>query len=377
MINEKMSNYAAQSLEELKKLIRELAVIPAPSGQEDLRAEYITKYLFDRGITDVHTDDAKNVIWSLNDTGDNDLAVLMAHTDVVFPDTTPLPLVVEEEYYRCPGITDDVTPLCVLLTAALYFAKNGLKPKTGLLIVANSCEEGLGNLKGSRKIVDTYGERIKELITFEAEGGYIVNRAVGSHRYEVTVKTEGGHSYGDFGNRNAIEYLSSMIETLYSVKVPDKPDTKTTYNVGLISGGTSVNTIAQEAKMLFEYRSDDYECLEIMKKEFSDVIGAYRAKGITVDIKLLGERPCGNTTEEKMRPLVSKAEKTIREILGKEPRYRSGSTDANYPLSKGIPAICIGGMNGPGCHTREEYLILSELEPEMRFTMDVMNTYFE
>lgn len=377
MLDEKMESYAAECISDLKKLIRELAVIPSPSHNEDLRVEYLTGFLKEHGVADVHTDEAKNVIWSINDTGTNDLVVLMAHTDVVFPDMSPLPLVADDEYYRCPGVTDDVAPLCVLLTAALYFHKNGILPKDGLLIVANSCEEGLGNLKGSRKIVDTYGGRIKELITFEAEDGYIVNRAVGSHRYEVTVKTEGGHSYGNFGNRNAIEYLASMIEALYSIKVPDKPDCKTTYNVGVISGGTSVNTIAEEARMLFEYRSDDYECLETMKKAFFDVVEEYRAKGIEVGVELLGERPCGNIAEEKLKPLVERAARSLRDICGREPSYRSGSTDANYPLSKGIPAICIGTLSGNGCHTREEYLILSELEPEIRFVMDVLNGYFQ
>ena len=376
MLNEKMEAYASECLEDLKKLIRELAVIPAPSHHEDLRVEYLTRFLKAKGAENVHVDEAKNVIWSINDTGDNDLAVMMAHTDVVFPDMTPLPLFVEDEVYRCPGITDDVSPLCVLLTSALYFLKNGLQPKQGLLIVANSCEEGLGNLKGSRCIVDTYGDRIKELITVESTPNRLTSRAVGSHRYKITVETEGGHSYSKFGNRNAIRYLASMIETFYAIKVPDKPDTKTTYNVGQISGGTSVNTIAQKAEMLFEYRSDDIECLSKMKASFDAVIEAYRTMGIKVGVELLGERPCGNIAPEKERPLEEKLEQAIRETLGVEPLYRSGSTDANYPLSKGIPAICMGSVGANGCHTREEFLVLKDLLPAMRIVLDVMATYY-
>ena len=145
MLSETMESYAVSVEEELKTLIRELSVIPAPSHLEDQRAEYLTAWLKARGVTRVHTDEAKNVIWSVNDTGENDLFVIMAHTDVVFPDLTPLPLVIEDAIYRCPGITDDVTPLCILLVSALYFFRNGMDPKKGLLIVANSCEEGLGN----------------------------------------------------------------------------------------------------------------------------------------------------------------------------------------------------------------------------------------
>lgn len=376
MLSETMESYAVLVEEELKTLIRELCVIPAPSHLEDQRAEYLTAWLKARGVTCVHTDEAKNVIWSVNDTGENDLSVIMAHTDVVFPDLTPLPLVMEDGIYRCPGITDDVTPLCILLVSALYFFKNGMNPKKGLLIVANSCEEGLGNLKGSRRIVDTYGDRLKELITVEAGQNRLITRAVGSHRYRVTVETEGGHSYGAFGNRNAIRYLASMIDTLYAVKVPEKPATKTTYNVGSISGGTSVNTIAQKAEMLYEYRSDDFECLEKMKQTFESVISAYRSMGIQIRVELIGERPCGNVDPNKEQILANRIERSVREIMHLEPVYCSGSTDANYPLSQGIPAICIGSVRGNGCHTREEYLYLEDLVPAVRFLLDVLQYYY-
>ena len=133
-------------------------------------------------------------------------------------------------------------------------------------------EEGLGNLKGCRAIVAKYGSRMDALITFDGfRLDKITNQAVGSHRYRVTVKTEGGHSFGAFGNRNAIAVLSSMISTLYSVKVPQEGNSKTTYNVGIIEGGTSVNTIAQCATMLCEYRSDNVDCLETMRQEFEQI----------------------------------------------------------------------------------------------------------
>ena len=376
MLNEKMEQYALSIQEELKQLIRALAVIPSPSHHEEKRAAFLSGYLRDQGVTGVHVDEAKNVVWAMNDTGDNDLAVMMAHTDVVFPDTDPLPFVIEDDIYRCPGVTDDVAPLCCLLMSALYFHRAGLKPRHGLLVVANSCEEGLGDLKGCRRIVDTRGSRIKEFITVESTPYRITFRAVGSHRYRVTVETEGGHSFSRFGNRNAIRCLASMIDTLYSVKVPDKENSKTTYNVGMISGGTSVNTIAQRAEMLYEYRSDDAECLDKMKNMFFAVIEAYRAMGIRVTVEQIGGRPCGRIDPEKEKPLTDKLENAIRETLGREPEYRSSSTDANYPLSLGIPAVCMGSVFSHGAHTREEYLELKDLLPAMRIVMDVMGTYF-
>ena len=190
------------------------------------------------------------------------------------------------------------------------------------------------------------------------------------------METEGGHSYGCFGKRNAIQCLASIIEALYAIPVPEKPGTKTTYNVGVISGGTSVNTIAQQAQMLFEFRSDDEECLARMEQAFSAVIAAHRSGDARVAVRLLGERPCGHISSEKLHPLEDKVARCIRETLHEQPEFRSASTDANYPLSKGIPAVCMGSVEGYGCHTRQEYLLLSELQPAVRMVMDVMSTYF-
>ena len=377
MFTEKMEQYVVDTNESLKAFIRTFAPIPAPSHNEDRRVEFLTGWLKEQGVLNVHVDEAKNVIWSINDTGSNDLTVFMAHTDVVFPDTTPLPFVIDGDVYRCPGITDDTSPLSVLLYSAMYFFKNGCAPKTGILIIANSCEEGLGNLKGSRCIVDTYGDRIKHFYTVESSPKRIVNQAVGSHRYRVTVKTEGGHSYSKFGNRNAIRCLAQMIDTFYSVKVPEKPGTKTTYNVGMISGGTSVNTICQEASMLFEYRSTDFECLQKMKEMFDSVIAAYRTMGITVDVELLGERPCANVDPVAEQALCDLVADAIREIFGIEGTYGSSSTDANYPLSKGIPAVCVGSVEPHLCHTREEFLETKDLPDAMRIVMRLLAYYFE
>ena len=342
------------------------------------RVAFVKDWMEKNGAEGVYVDDALNVIWPYHVTDDNDLIVFMAHTDVVFPDTEPLPFHEEDGKYFCPGVGDDTARLSVLLTAAKYFVQNKITPKTGILFVANSCEEGLGNLKGSRKIIDTFGSRVKELITIDGNLSGIVAHAVGSHRYRVTVRTEGGHSYGAFGNRNAIRCLASMIDTLYSVKVPQNGSSKTTYNVGSISGGTSVNTIAQEATMLYEYRSDDKDCLEKMKAMFEKVVEAYRATGIEVEVELLGERPCnGDLDPAAFGALKDRAAASIRSIVGAEPSFHSGSTDANYPLSKGIPAVCIGGCNSVGAHTREEFLYVDSLYTGTRFLLDFMSNYFE
>ena len=293
-LNEDMAKYAASVQEELKQLIRDLCAIPAPSHHEEKRAEFCKKWFEDNGFTGVFIDEALNVIAPLNVTADNPLTVIMAHTDTVFPDTEPMPFSEDGEYMYSPGVGDDTANLAVLMICARYYKDNFPGGKDGMLIVANSCEEGLGNLKGSRRIVADYGSRITDFISLDgATLNRVVTRAVGSHRYKVTVRTEGGHSFGKFGNRNAIHVLSSMITTLYTVKVPQIGDSKTTYNVGGISGGTSVNTIAQNAEMLYEYRSDNRECLEKMRVMFENTVEMYRSTGVEVEVEVLGETERG------------------------------------------------------------------------------------
>lgn len=365
--------------EELKELIRRLCALPAPSHHEELRAAFCKRWFEENGFSGVIIDDAMNVICPLNVTESNDLAVLMAHTDTVFPDTQPMPFEEKDGKMFSPGVTDDTANLAVLMLCARQMLRSGRKPKTGLLIVANSCEEGLGNLKGTRTLFETYGNRIREMITIDGSHlPSIVTEAVGSHRYHVTVLTEGGHSFGSFGNRNAIHCLSSIINTLYTVKVPVEGNSRTTYNVGLISGGTSVNTIAQQAEMCFEYRSDHVTCLEKMERMFFQVIEAYRSMGIEVLTEKIGDRPCAaHVDAARHQELIFRAASAIEKHLGEKAQYHSGSTDANIPLSLGIPAICISACHGGGAHTREEWLDVESLKSGSLLVLDILGSYFE
>jgi len=359
---------------ELRQLVRDMCAIPAPSGHEGNRAEFCRNWFARNGGTDVFVDEALNVICPWNVTADNDLMVFMAHTDTVFPDMDPLPFSEHDGRMFCPGVTDDTANLAVLMVCARYVLKHAVAGKTGILFVANSCEEGLGNLKGSRAVMDAYGSRIREFVTVDGSHlNAIVTEAVGSHRYRVTVRTEGGHSFAAFGNRNAIQALSAVIQDLYAVEVPVEGNSKTTYNVGQISGGTSVNTIAQQAEMLYEYRSDHLNCLKHMEEIFMGIIEAHRATGLDVQAERIGDRPCGgNVNREAHEALIARAEGFIRNELQMEPACRSGSTDANIALAEGIPAICISGCSGGGCHTREEWLDIASLEDGCSLLMEML-----
>ena len=373
-----MEAYILASQDELRQLIRDLSVIPAPSHHEERRAEFCREWFENAGFKGAFIDPALNVVCPYPSAGSEPLTVFMAHTDVVFPDVDPLPFREDGEKFYCPGVCDDTANLAVMMICARYFVRKGMQARNDLLFVANSCEEGLGNLKGSKAIVSDYGARMNGLITFDGvRFERVVTRAVGSHRYRVCVATEGGHSYSKFGNRNAIRFLASMIDALYCVKVPDKPGTKTTYNVGTISGGTSVNTIAQNAEMLYEYRSDDQECLDAMKRCFEAVVEAYRAMGITVEVTLVGERGCARDVDESAHAaLIGMADQSIRDIIGQEPGHESSSTDANSALNAGIPSICMSAVAGRGCHTREEELDLDSLITGCRLTMEFLANYF-
>ena len=371
-----MTRWLEAHREEHLDLLTTLAQIPAPSNQEERRAEFCKHWLEENGARGVYIDRALNVIWPLNVTDDKPLMVFAAHSDVVFPDTDPLPLRVEDGKIFCPGVGDDTASVAALLMAAKYIAENKLTPRgCGILFVVDSGEEGLGNLKGIRHLFDTFGSRIREFISFDGGECRCVNRAVGSKRYRIAIDTEGGHSYSAFGNRNAIAYLASLIDTLYTIKVP--PLGKTTYNVGTISGGTSVNTIAQHAEMLYEFRSDEAEALAIMERHLSAALEFYRTKGITVTAELVGDRPCSaSVDEETMSAMTARAMDATRRHYGRELAFTSGSTDCNIPLSRGTAALCLGCYRGSGAHTREECIEVDSLMPGMEFVLDLILHHF-
>ena len=342
-LSQEILTYIEQHQEEAYQLLLELAQIPAPSNHEEKRAAFCKDWLERKGAKGVYIDEALNVIYPVGCGEDKPLVIFTAHSDVVFPDTDPLPLVVENGRINCPGIGDDTANVVALLMTAAYIAENNLQPRDyGVLLVVNSGEEGLGNLKGTRKLMESFGGRIKEFVSFDGTCAFCVSKAVGSKRYRIEFDTEGGHSFGAFGNRNAIAELSqimaSMIDALYSIKVPEKG--KTTYNVGTISGGTSVNTIAQHAEMLYEFRSDERDSLAVMERHLEAAVEFYRAKGITVTVTLMGDRPCSDEVDqEKMEALMARASAAIGKYYGREVKFSAASTDCNIPLSMGIPAI--------------------------------------
>ena len=264
-----------------------------------------------------------------------------------------------------------------LMLIMAYIAQQRPVCPDGMLFVLNACEEGLGNLDGMKQLFADWEGRISAFVTLDGSYQSIVAKAVGSVRYSIRIETEGGHSYGAFGNRNAIEKMARLISLLYDIEIPKIPGVKTTYNVGSISGGTSVNTIAQSCEMLYEYRSDSREGLSAMKRKFSEAIERIRPFCGNLSVSVLGERPCsGSVNLGNLKALIDRAADVIEAHTGVRPPIKSGSTDCNWPLSLGIPAICFGGYLGGGAHTREEYVDLSTVPTGFAIVMEFIMSFY-
>ena len=368
-MNTEIKKFIEDNSNQMFETLRELCHIPAPSHFEGKRAEYCKAWLEKAGAKGVYIDDALNVIFPLNCESSNEITAFVAHTDTVFPDTEPMPYSEDYEKIYCPGVSDDTAAVVVLMYMAKFFVEKNIVPENGFMFVCNSCEEGLGNLKGTRQLFKDYEGRIDRLISFDSSLNTVSDRCVGSHRYNVEVLTEGGHSYGAFGNDNAIAKLSGIVGKIYSIKVPGKEGTKTTYNVGTISGGTSVNTIAQSAQMLCEYRSDDRECLETMQSEFERIFDSERSEKVKVNVTKVGDRPCSNIDPCKVEALKEIIVPVIESVIDEEVKFKSSSTDCNIPLSLGVSALCIGVNNHNKIHTREEWLDKKSLIPGLEIAI--------
>ena len=382
----------------LMAFLKELAVLPAPSGREDRRAAFCLKYLKDHGVRQAYIDEVGNVCIPFGKTETDPLTVIMAHSDVVFPDESLLPLREDDEWLYCPGISDNTVHIAALVYYAILLseetagdreaasgtydgkpsAKNaGRFSEEALLFVINVGEEGLGNLKGSKAIAAKYGSRVRRFVTFDSVTPEVVVKAVGSARWRVTIETEGGHSYRDYGKPNANVLLARLITKLEDAMTGRQ---SATWNVGTIEGGTSVNAIAQKASMLFECRSDDGAVLESMRRLFDGTTSSFiketnerlaetgrENERVQIRTELIGLRPgMGDVDPVRQDDLAKRAEAVIRRYYGEEPVRTSGSTDANAFLSKGIPGISFGLCRGYGTHTREEKLFKASLLPGLK-----------
>lgn len=353
---EQIRSAAAARVDATARLAMEICAIPAPSWDEGDRARHVAALLTERGY-DVEVDDVDNV-YATRGNRPRPSLMLLAHTDTVFPRETPLDVRREGNRLYGPGIGDNSLAVAAMISTLDLLDELGLETAANIRVVANVGEEGLGNLRGAWRALERFGEETGAVVAIE---GNKVNRAthigVGSKRWKVTVHGPGGHSWGAFGEPSAIHGLGRIIAAIGDLTVPSDP--KTTFNVGMIDGGTSINTIAPLASALVDMRSVDPQALDALAEQVRKIIETQAGEGLTTEIEVLGERPAGATSKD--HPVVFAVEEAHR-WLGLETEYDASSTDANVPISMGIPAICVGVSRGGRVHTVDEYIDVEPIE---------------
>ncbi len=339
--------------------------IPAPPFQESVRAAYMKKLLSAAGLR-VEMDDTGNVIgeWAGSSP---DVIMLTAHMDTVFPANTDVRVKREGGRLLAPGISDNGTGLAALVALAKAFREAKIKTNKTILFVADVGEEGEGNLRGMRALTEAYKKRLKFVLALDGSATeYVTTAALASRRVEITITGPGGHSWSDFGTPNPVHAMGRGIAKFVSVHVPESP--RTSFNVGEIEGGTSVNSIPASAQMKVDLRSESETQLaaleghlrDAVKAGIDDEMSAARERGmagssnlLNLKINVLGVRPAGELPENS--PLLA-ALLAADDQLGNRSRRERSSTDANIPLSMGIPAISLGaGGRSGGAHTLEEW----------------------
>jgi acetylornithine deacetylase/succinyl-diaminopimelate desuccinylase-like protein len=351
---------AAGEPETIAEQIR-LTEIPAPPFLEQQRAEYYLQQMQRRGLPEAYIDAEGNVIGLYRGSGEGPLLAIAAHLDTVFPLETDLAVEQRDGRYYAPGISDDGRGLTVLLRLIETLSSSAITTRGDILFIGNVGEEGLGDLRGIKAIFRDFPQ-IDGFVSIDGSGlNGITTGATGSRRFEVVFTGPGGHSFSAFGLVSAIHAMGRAIANISELETTREP--KTTFTVGTVSGGTSVNSIAAHAAFELDMRSNDAGELVRLEQRVREAVQAGVAAEntrwdnngeITVDFRLIGDRPSGSTSADS--PIVQVAALAMAEAGGELQRLRISSTDSNIPMALGIPAITItgGGASG-GEHSPEEW----------------------
>ena len=334
--------------------------IAAPPFHEEARGQELKRLFTGLGLQEVRIDKAGNVIGVRPGRAAHPNLVFAAHLDTVFPEGTNVKVTREGTVLKGPGIGDDCRGLALMLSVIRSLREAHVETPGTITFVADVGEEGLGDLRGMKELFGvTLKGQIDKFVSVDGTGLGVVNVGVGSYRYRVTFKGPGGHSYGAFGMANPIQAMGRAIAKIDAFEVPSRP--KTTFNVGRVGGGTSVNAIPYEAWMEVDMRSSDPAALKALDEKFNAAVKQavqeenqrWNNRGaVTVSPELVGIRPAGETPRSS--PIVETA-LAVSRALGVEEVLREGSTDANVPMNLGIPAITIsGGGAGTGAHSLNE-----------------------
>jgi tripeptide aminopeptidase len=341
---------------------KHITEIPAPPYKEKIRAEYYQKRMQELGFKDAAIDAEGNVIALRKGSGGGrPKLVLSAHLDTVFPEGTDVTVKEKEGVILAPGIGDDSRGLAALLSVIKAMNANEIATVGDILFVGTVGEEELGNLRGVKALFRDHAD-IDAFISIDGLGiTRVVNRATGSHRYEFIFTGPGGHSFQEFGLPSAIHAMGRAIAKISDLQTPSDP--KTTFTVGTVSGGTSVNAIAAEARMAVDMRSNSTDellklearLLDLVKQAVAEENARWKTDKLSVEIKLIGDRPAGTVAMDS--PVVEATRRAVAAVTrGLSPTFGGASTDSNIAMSLGIPAVTIGGGGeGGNWHSRNEW----------------------
>lgn len=343
--------------------IRICSIPASPFGERE-RAEYLSQKFSSLGLTEVEIDDEGNCLGLIKGASRSPLMVVSAHLDTVFSSDTDFTVVRRENRLLAPGIADDGCGLAALIALAQAIQTERIRTEGSILFVGTVGEEGEGNLRGVRYLFTRgrWATKVDAFLSFDGPGvDRITNRALGSRRYRVELAGLGGHSWGDFGLPNPVHALGRGVSRLAAYPAPKEP--RTTFNVGRIEGGTSINSIPSKASMEVDLRSSSEAELRRLdayfRRAIRDAVDEENAKKragdpeLKLKLDLMGERPTGETPPDS--PLVELAIESTK-VLGFEPRLDQSSTDSNLPISLGIPAITLGAGGASGfSHTLDEW----------------------
>jgi tripeptide aminopeptidase len=338
----------------------EIQQIPAPTFAEAERAAFVQARFEALGLHNVSRDELDNVYGRFpgQNPDQNHPVIVSAHTDTVFPANTDLTLRRDGRLLYGPGIGDNSLGVAGLLTLAQTLTRFDLRPQADIWLVANVGEEGLGDLRGMKAVCERFGAEARYVVVEGGLFGQISHQAIGVRRFRLEVETEGGHSWGSFGKPSAIHHLGHLIAAIDRLDVPAEP--KTTYNVGVVEGGRSINTIASSASMLLDLRSEEPDALARLVEQVTALVEAQRAVAnndpvpVTIDIEQIGNRPAGQISRQA--PLVGWAEAALHQVGWDKPQFITSSTDANVPLSLSAEAVCLGLTESGNAHRLDEYM---------------------
>jgi len=351
-----MESARAVSLDLTQEVIA-ISEIPAPTFQEENRSNYIHRRMVQIGLSSVKSDQLGNVVGRIIGIPEGPTILLAAHIDTVFPIDTNVTVQIDGDVLRGPGVGDNSASVAVMLFMAKLLIDSGTSFAGTLLFAATVGEEGLGDLRGMRQLVAQYQEQIDYVVALDGSMGSLVRQAVGSRRFRITVSGEGGHSWGAFGTPSAIHTLGQIIAKISAIRVPANP--KTTFNVGTISGGTSVNTIAANAEAVLDLRSIDPVELRRLEERVRRIVAEeVRHGGLRVELELIGDRPAGSIPDDHE---LCRLVREVHQQIGIQTRSYPSSTDANIPLAMGIPAVTVGVTVGGNGHRLDEYIHVSPL----------------